>query len=143
MYERSINGYIVDKVLSNFPDISPDWLIFGTGDMYRVSEADSMPPIDSDIEIISDEDVFEEDLEQGDSLDNRYDNSGIPADKPYVTNVNTSVDEIVTEDDTKDVFTNVNTSFVQNIVSLESEKTIESITVFYTDSTFKIYKQIK
>lgn len=38
-YESEVKGSIIGNFIRKFPDVSPDWLILGTGDMLRTAEA--------------------------------------------------------------------------------------------------------
>ena len=70
-------------------------------------------------------------------------NSVQTADTSVFTNVKQSDNQTIRQEQTDTVFTNVNTASVQDLVPLLTEKEIETITIFYTDSTFKVYKMSK
>lgn len=127
----------IEKILTKFPEINPDWLILGRGDMVRTGYSEELVIHEADhLSQPTLFDLTEEDVE-GD---------------PVITNVITADNEDDTESE-KTIITNVIHNKSENITQ-ESDKTahnmpivntdnIERVMVFYTDGTYSNYNPRK
>jgi len=122
--QRSIISHILNKrnkpslefakkTLQRFTSISPEWLIMGTGDMYKTDNTSRVS------EPVSVENVQTQDLFSAIALDE-------PARNP---------DELV-ELPSEDLVNEV-------ITAQKSDKYVSQILIFYSDSTYGVYKPEK
>ena len=100
----------VSKVLTSYPDISSDWLLFGKGTMIRKTKKEQTEPIR---EAIKDEDMSEYKVETSIKKTEKQ-------------------SPVTTEKEKKNP--------QEVLASQEKDKDLEGIIILYTDNTFKTYK---
>ena len=109
---------LIQKILSHFPDIRTEWLMNGTGQMYKELQlfgSDILTPKElnkTEIEEIIDE----------------------------ISDSNEVIDDIIEGKETEKPIVNQQTVKQFNPSSPSKEKSIEKILVFYSDKTFSEYK---
>lgn len=101
----------VSKVLTSYPDISSDWLLFGTGTMMRKAKKEHSEPID---EVITEK------------------SPSTPAPEPTLKKA-TKESKVIEEKEKKEP--------QEDVSKPKNDKDLERIIFLYTDKTFKTYTQ--
>lgn len=123
----------IEKILTRFPEINPDWLILGQGEMIRVGYNDEL-------------EIREAESKQEPTLfDITSDNEG---EYNVFTNVNNTNNKNIIDDNSTNI-TNViadkpieivpKKEINSHIASLVTRDEVERVMVFYTNGTFSSY----
>jgi hypothetical protein len=105
----------ITKMLLTFPGVNAEWLLLGRGEMYK-SAAGATPQTLP---------LFEEHLPQNEP--------DVKVDPPKEKGENL-------KNDVEDVLPDGRLSGLQHIAAKKAGKTVEAITIFYSDKTFCVYQ---
>lgn len=128
----------VSRILESFPTVNPDWLLFGSGEMYREDlEHTDKGKIDTkgnESTLFAQADLFSQNIKQS-SLDNQSVISNI--DKQYSFRHSlVSETKLPLENATQD-----SSSIVEKIIYKElPPKKITQIIIYYDDNTYEIFQ---
>ena len=131
----------IQKILQNFPDLNSDWLILGTGDMFKTETVKKANPTENKQETKQEQILFEE---EDNSVLIETQNDEPPASKeiPVINQENNSInsnniknDEVNSENSNNNVTSEKNDNYVIH----RNKKTIERIVIFNSEGTFKEY----
>lgn len=128
------NFEFISRLLLRFPALNPDWIINGTGGVYKRKDLIEEPDI-TEVNKEKFTDVIEnglinvndnvDEIKQGDMFDNERNMPEVHKPEGYVTNVTTGEG-------------NATGSFVSE-VDKDMRKSISRIIIFYTDGSFDEY----
>ncbi len=142
----------VAKVLKAFPDIDPDWLIFGTGKMYRnkTNENISTEVNDPNIENLNDYDLFSTPIDTTNNIQNGnivkepvieineseesviYSKQSLQTSKSYSELKNQEDNSITNQKNDSD-------EVIKEYLNNSNHRGISKIVFFYSDKTFSEY----
>lgn len=123
---------VIQKILSAFPEIAPDWLIFGNGKMYRedsestvkqkiiVNPTPTNPQMPS---LFPEEPKVEPEYKSEIDLNQTYKSEPVFSSKTFHSKEKSVNDE----------------SAIETKVTTTSSKTVKKIIIYYSDNTFEEY----
>ena len=123
---------IVRKILSEFPEVNSEWLLFGTGSVTKSSEI--IKPVikvnkEPQLEFKDDEDIIENTPKMVEQI--------IDLDKEQINNQN-RVSMNIDQDNDTDASEPIMSDIVpQRIKSVEFNKEVTKIVIYYSDNTYQ------
>lgn len=128
----------VTKVLSRFPEIETDWLIFGKGAMYKDAHKQQKSGLEENEEdnlSFVEQDLFSQSLEKSEATGNKATSTPPPQAQEEGEGLKKNIQDEISENPVlpppsqeKIIYSN-----------LKKEKSIEKFVILYTDKTFREY----
>ncbi len=124
---------VVSKILDVFKEINPDWILFGKGDMKRVSDKET-PPYDKSFDLFTDEEQ-QKMLEKHDIQESSGQEAKTIEFSPEISTGN------IEQDLDSDIKSAKEPNSTEKPIQFNEKqaKSIEKMVVFYSDQTYEIF----